>query len=168
MSISHVGIRVDPAKFDSMVDWYLKVLAPIGYKNKFDLRPENPVVGLGATYPDFWISPCEDALLPRNDTGFHLAFYATDRQKIRDFHEIALKLGAKCNGPPGLRPQYMPTYYAAFVIDPEGRNIEIHSMRPGIIAEAKSKSIVIATLGVLIAVGLAYFTNLGVYASSFI
>jgi catechol 2,3-dioxygenase-like lactoylglutathione lyase family enzyme len=56
--------------------------------------------------------------------GFHLAFTAPSRAAVDRFHETALRHGGRDNGAPGLRPQYGPTYYAAFVIDPDGYRIE--------------------------------------------
>ena len=63
--------------------------------------------------------------------GFHLAFAAPSRDAVAEFHRAALAHGAKDNGPPGLRPQYGPDYYAAFVFDPDGYPIEavIHGGR---------------------------------------
>jgi catechol 2,3-dioxygenase-like lactoylglutathione lyase family enzyme len=54
----------------------------------------------------------------------HVAFRAKDRAAVRAFHEAALAAGAADNGPPGLREIYHPTYYGAFVLDPDGHNIE--------------------------------------------
>lgn len=56
--------------------------------------------------------------------GFHLAFEAPDQAAVNAFHASALANGGTDDGPPGLRPQYAPTYYAAFVIDPEGWRLE--------------------------------------------
>lgn len=56
--------------------------------------------------------------------GFHLAFSSPDRASVDAFYAAALAFGATDNGPPGLRPHYGPTYYAAFVIDPDGYPIE--------------------------------------------
>ncbi|HWK52696.1 MAG TPA: VOC family protein [Steroidobacter sp.] len=57
-------------------------------------------------------------------TGFHLAFAASQREQVDRFHAAALEHGGRDNGPPGLRPEYGPHYYAAFVIDPDGYRIE--------------------------------------------
>lgn len=54
----------------------------------------------------------------------HIALAADNRAQVRAFHEAALRAGATDNGPPGLRPQYHPDYYAAFVLDPDGHNLE--------------------------------------------
>ena len=57
-------------------------------------------------------------------THFHIAFRANSQEQVKEFYEAALKAGGKCNGAPGPRPQYTENYYAAFVIDPNGHNIE--------------------------------------------
>lgn len=77
------------------------------------------------------------------------------------------KAGGTCNGPPGFRPQYLSTYYAAFVHDPEGRNIELHTVMPGILTEPKQWNMLVAGSFSVIALGVAYFANAGGYFSSF-
>jgi predicted lactoylglutathione lyase len=57
-------------------------------------------------------------------TGIHIALAAATRAQVDAFHAAAIAAGGKDNGPPGLRPQYRPTYYGAFVIDPDGHNLE--------------------------------------------
>jgi len=57
-------------------------------------------------------------------TPCHIAFRAKSQEQVQEFYEAALKAGGKCNGAPGLRPHYTENYYAAFVIDPSGHNIE--------------------------------------------
>jgi len=69
------------------------------------------------------------ALFPRQDSaapgpGFHLAFDASSPDAVDRFHAAAIAAGGTCNGPPGLRPRYGATYYAAFVIDPDGHRLE--------------------------------------------
>jgi hypothetical protein len=76
---------------------------------------------------------------------------------------IHRKAGAADNGGPGLRPEYTRTYYAAYVFDPEGRNIELMSMMPGFIAETNKFRALIATSVLVLAVGLGYFTGLGAH-----
>lgn len=63
-------------------------------------------------------------------TSFHIAFRAKSREQVKQFYEAALTAGGKCNGAPGLRPQYTETYYAAFIIDPSGYNVEVVSHEP--------------------------------------
>jgi catechol 2,3-dioxygenase-like lactoylglutathione lyase family enzyme len=61
---------------------------------------------------------------PNQPAPLHLAFAAQSRQQVRDFHRAALAAGGKDNGAPGLRPHYHPDYYGAFVIGPDGHNVE--------------------------------------------
>jgi catechol 2,3-dioxygenase-like lactoylglutathione lyase family enzyme len=79
----------------------------------------------------YGLEPNQDklALFPRTGVappgpGFHLAFDAPDRAAVDAFHAAALASGGTCDGPPGLRPHYGETYYAAFVIDPDGYRLE--------------------------------------------
>lgn len=62
---------------------------------------------------------------------FHLAFAASDRAAVQRFHAAALAHGGTCDGPPGIRETYDPGYYAAFVLDPDGRRLEavVHERR---------------------------------------
>jgi catechol 2,3-dioxygenase-like lactoylglutathione lyase family enzyme len=61
------------------------------------------------------------------DEGFHLAFEAPDRAAVDRFHRVAVSLGAVDDGAPGMRPTYGPSYYAAFVVDPDGHRLEVVS-----------------------------------------
>jgi catechol 2,3-dioxygenase-like lactoylglutathione lyase family enzyme len=75
----------------------------------------------------FWISWRG---LPQ--TGAHIAFAAQDRAVVDRFHAEAIAAGGKDNGAPGIRPNYHPSYYGAFVLDPDGHNIEaVCHARPG-------------------------------------
>lgn len=65
-----------------------------------------------------------------NPAHLHLAFTAENRQQVRAFHRAAVEAGGRDNGAPGLRPQYHANYYAAFVIDPDGHNIEMVCHKP--------------------------------------
>ncbi|MGY4396252.1 catechol 2,3-dioxygenase-like lactoylglutathione lyase family enzyme [Sphingomonas sp. UYAg733] len=76
-------------------------------------------VGYGATYPIFWI----DVFHP-HDVRQHTAFRAHSQEEVRAFHAAALDAGGRDNGPPGFRADYPANYYAAFVLDPDGNNIE--------------------------------------------
>lgn len=86
-----------------------------------------PIGGKGAGY--FWadelfVSTADSPAAQGSLTGrHHLAFQARDRAMVEAFHQAALASGGTCNGPPGERP-YHPGYYAAFVLDPDGNNIE--------------------------------------------
>jgi catechol 2,3-dioxygenase-like lactoylglutathione lyase family enzyme len=113
--IDHISIRV--TDLDRAVAFYKAALAPIGYTM---LREYPGVVALGENgKPDLWIM-CADK--PGNPT--HLAFHA-DRSKVDAFHAAALAAGAVDNGPPGPRPIYHDHYYGAFVLDPDGNNVEV-------------------------------------------
>jgi catechol 2,3-dioxygenase-like lactoylglutathione lyase family enzyme len=76
-------------------------------------------VGYGQSKPYFWIGLREGA-----QSSVHIAFAAADHAAVRAFHAAALAAGGRDNGPPGLRLHYHPHYYAAFVLDPDGHNIE--------------------------------------------
>lgn len=92
-----------------------------------NLRPvleiDGVVVGYGTTPHDMFevAQEAEDSPLSKS---VHIAFSADSKEMVQSFYETAIALGAKCNGPPGLRPHYEPDYYAAFVFDLDGHNIE--------------------------------------------
>lgn len=88
----------------------------------FDASGTNstPAAGFGIDgKPDFWIAQGEV-----NTLKTHVAFRAETRQRVQAFYEAALEVGGRDNGAPGLRTHYHPDYYAAFVLDPDGHNIE--------------------------------------------
>lgn len=107
--------------------FYLAALGPLGYEVALALTraevpnlPFDEVCGLGvAGKPDFWLRPYDGVPTPT-----HIAFRAPNRAAVDAFHAAALAAGGKDNGPPGLRPHYHPGYYGAFVLDPDGYNIE--------------------------------------------
>ena len=103
--------------------FYEQALAPLGYSLRMEFESAAGF-GSGEGVPDFWIGSSSE----RGAT--HVAFTATDRAAVDRFYESAIAAGAKDNGPPGLRPHYHETYYAAFVHDPDGNNIEAVSHRP--------------------------------------
>jgi catechol 2,3-dioxygenase-like lactoylglutathione lyase family enzyme len=96
--------------------FYEAGLAPLGYSVL--MSPAPGVVGMGRDRPDFWLQPGE----PR--TVCHVAFRADSREEVDAFHAAALAAGGRDNGPPGERPQYHAGYYGAFVLDPDGNNVE--------------------------------------------
>ena len=113
--LDHVSLRV--RDFDRAVAFYRAALAPLGYLTVMEFPG---VAGLGEPgRPDLWITKTEQELNPT-----HLAFSA-DRAAVDAFHIAALSAGASDNGPPGVRGDYHPHYYAAFIIDPEGNNVEV-------------------------------------------
>ena len=104
--------------------FYGAALAPLGYEllmsaEAGEFAPQ-AFAGFGRPpKPDFWISSTDDAVQP-----VHVAVAADDRAQVDAFYEAALAAGARDNGPPGIRAHYHPDYYGAFVLDPDGHNIE--------------------------------------------
>ena len=84
------------------------------------MEPVPGVGGFGDDFPFFWIGRRGRG----PDTGVHVAFTAQDRKTVDAFHASALAAGGRDNGGPGLREIYHPTYYGAFVLDPDGNNVE--------------------------------------------
>ena len=117
--IDHTGIGVgDVARSAAFYDSTLRAL---GLRRVMQF-PENSgadAVGYGVDYPVFWI----DRFHPHG-VKQHTAFAARSRAEVDAFHAAAIKAGGIDNGPPGLRTGYTPGYYAAFVLDPDGNNIE--------------------------------------------
>ena len=114
--IDHMTLRAQDAKKSKA--FYLSALKPLGYELIMEFED---FCGLGVNKkPDFWIAPAED----RKYSQLHIAFRARNRQAVRDFYDAAIKAGGKDNGPAGPRVEYHPNYYGAFVLDPDGHNIE--------------------------------------------
>jgi len=113
----HVGLNVsDYAKSRA---FYERALAPLGYRVVM-ASDERKGAGFGQDRkPEFWVSEREPV-----GTGTHIAFSCGERAIVDAVHAAAIDAGGRDNGPPGLREHYHPTYYAAFVIDPDGNNIE--------------------------------------------
>lgn len=128
--IDHLGFTV--SDFDRSLAFYRTVLAPLGYGVIMEVTPEmtgsdSRHAGFGRDgKPDFWIGAGGEAT--RN--GLHVALAAADRAAVDAFYAAALGAGAKDNGPPGLRTMYHPDYYGAFVIDPDGHNLEAVCHKP--------------------------------------
>ncbi|GME54620.1 Glyoxalase family protein [Neofusicoccum parvum] len=123
MSINHVGIAAPPTKYEAVVAFYTSALGPLNYTAILSFPGG---VGMGPAdtkVPDFWIGQ-KDAASAQQES--HVAFLAKDEAAVRAFHAAALSAdaGGRDNGAPGIRAQYRPTYYAAFVLDPLGNNIE--------------------------------------------
>lgn len=112
--IDHIGLTV--TDLDASVTFYTRALAPLGYV--LVMRSEQ-FAGFGvAGKPDFWIGAGKPG------DRIHVAFTARGRREVRAFHDAAIAAGGADNGPPGVRAIYHPSYYAAFVRDPDGHNIE--------------------------------------------
>lgn len=114
--IEHISLRCrDPKKSR---DFYAEALAPIGYAQDWVYGDYFAFVHEGTH--DFWVTPGEVA------TPMHVAFRCARRSEVDAFHQAALAAGGRDNGAPGLRDEsdYGPDYYAAFVLDPDGHNVE--------------------------------------------
>jgi catechol 2,3-dioxygenase-like lactoylglutathione lyase family enzyme len=103
------------AEPDRLIAFYEAAFAPLGIAK---LSGWDGGAGFGASTPGFWIGGAAAA------SSCHIAFTAVERASVDAFHKAALAAGGKDNGSPGIRADYGPTYYAAFVIDPDGNNIE--------------------------------------------
>lgn len=112
--IDHVGIRV--SDYEQAKQFYTKALQPLGYA--LFMEGSSGAGFRKDTIPDFWIK------LGTPSPSTHIAFSAADRLSVDAFYESALAAGGRDNGPPGLRPHYHPNYYGAFILDPDGYNIE--------------------------------------------
>ena len=116
MRIDHLGL--DVADYDRSKAFYEEALAPLGVKLMMEPAPQ--VGGFGGDFPFFWIAKRDRG----PQTGVHVAFTAKDREMVDAFHAAALAAGGSDNGGPGVREIYHPSYYGAFVLDPDGNNIE--------------------------------------------
>jgi catechol 2,3-dioxygenase-like lactoylglutathione lyase family enzyme len=112
----HIGFKV--RDLAASVRFYEAALAPLGHVLD---SADAASAGLGPKgAPALWLY----AGVTRNEAGVHIAFRAADRKSADAFHEAGIKAGGQDNGAPGLRADYSPTYYAAFLIDPDGNNVE--------------------------------------------
>ena len=111
----HIGFSV--TNLAESKAFYLTALEPLGVS----LAMEGPYgVGMGQNKkPSLWISEGKE-----NPTHLHLAFTADTRKQVDEFYKAALAAGGKDNGAPGLRPHYHANYYGAFIIGPDGHNVE--------------------------------------------
>ena len=119
--LDHILISV--SNYEASKAFYLAALAPLGYSIVME---HGPAGGFGvAGKPDFWIREAEPV-----KPQVHIAFASPDRRSVDAFHAAALRAGGKDNGAPGLRPDYHPNYYGAFIFDPDGNNIEAVCHKP--------------------------------------
>ena len=121
--IDHTGIVVTNPELSRK--FYDSALAPLGYKMLQEVPKEytdgKVVLGYGkAPKPDFWVTEGAKA----NDPRIHTAIQASTRNAVDEFYKAALENGGKDNGAPGIRAHFHPNYYGAFVLDPDGHNIE--------------------------------------------
>ena len=112
----HVGLKVKDVA--ASVRFYGAALAPLGHVVG---SQDEAGAGLGPKgAPALWLYAGKKAA----GLGVHVAFAAPDREAVDRFHKEGLKAGGRDNGAPGLRADYSPTYYAAFLVDPDGNNVE--------------------------------------------
>jgi catechol 2,3-dioxygenase-like lactoylglutathione lyase family enzyme len=107
--------------------FYLKALEPLGVAV---VSEGSPTYGIELSPPEGKVSLCLFQT-EEKPAHLHVAFVAESRQQVEAFYRAALEAGGKDNGAPGLRPHYHANYYAAFVIDPDGHNIEAVCHAPG-------------------------------------
>jgi catechol 2,3-dioxygenase-like lactoylglutathione lyase family enzyme len=130
--LDHVGIHV--ADLARSSGFYTGALGALGHALVMSL--DGNAIGMPSQHgfgrdgkPSFWIIEAAARGGPEAhgnpvDRGSHIAFTAPDRAAVDAFHAAAIAAGGRDNGPPGLRPQYHPAYYGAFVLDLDGNNIE--------------------------------------------
>lgn len=118
-ALDHVAISA--ADYPRSLAFYERALAPLGIRTHMKFEgEEGNVAGLGTDGPSLWIGDGGKLVGGR----LHIALRAPNRVAVDEFYRAALDAGGTDNGAPGLRPHYHPHYYAAFVLDPDGHNIE--------------------------------------------
>ncbi|KAL6877287.1 glyoxalase family protein [Trichoderma longibrachiatum] len=129
--IDHTVIVVPEDKFKECLDLYVKAFEPLGYQVSYQFGEYTAGLGskLDATIADYKLADLWVKGVKEGVTKIHLALRAKDRSAVDAFHAAALSAGGKDNGAPGLRA-YHASYYAAFVIDAAGNNIEVVCHEP--------------------------------------
>jgi catechol 2,3-dioxygenase-like lactoylglutathione lyase family enzyme len=127
--IDHIGVAV--ANMERAMAFYTGALQPLGIDLVMEVSPEetggDAHAGFGADGKAFfWIGT---GAKPKG--GTHVAFAVGTRAEVDEFYRAAIAAGGRDNGAPGLRPEYHPNYYGAFVFDPDGNNIEAVCHKPG-------------------------------------
>ena len=118
--LDHIGVGV--SDYDRSKQFYVHALSALDIAVVMEVTAEqtgdHPACGFGSgNKPYFWISPGPVARI-------HVAFVAKTRRDVDSFYKLALAAGGRDNGGPGLRSDYHPNYYAAFILDPDGHNVE--------------------------------------------
>jgi catechol 2,3-dioxygenase-like lactoylglutathione lyase family enzyme len=126
--LDHIGFSVSNVK--RSIEFYKAALAPLGITVMMELTAEQTGSYEGAGFGSggkayFWIGKGKPVKAPT-----HVAFTADNRAMVQAFYEAAIKAGGKDNGLPGLRPHYHENYFGAFVLDPDGHNIEAVCHKP--------------------------------------
>lgn len=117
-SLDHIGISV--SDYEKAKKFYAAALKPLGIAQMLDF---GVTVGLGEERPFLWISPGTPGHV-------HLALNAPNRKMVDEFYAAAIKAGGKDNGKPGVREEYSANYYAAYIHDADGHNIEVVCYAP--------------------------------------
>jgi catechol 2,3-dioxygenase-like lactoylglutathione lyase family enzyme len=118
--LDHMTIRV--RDMERARAFYAAALAPLGFGIVADYGGDAGIAFGPPGQDDFAIAPAGEGAAPSGP--IHLAFHATDQAAVNDFHVFGMSAGGRDNGSPGLRPQYHDAYYAAYLIDPDGNNVE--------------------------------------------
>jgi catechol 2,3-dioxygenase-like lactoylglutathione lyase family enzyme len=121
MPIDHLGLAV--LDFRKSRDFYVQALAPLGMK--VVMESDGWVMFGKAGRGEFFVSQKGESA-----NGNHIAFAAENRDQVRAFHDAAIAAGGRDNGAPGIRQKYHSAYYAAFIFDPDGNNIEAVCREP--------------------------------------
>jgi catechol 2,3-dioxygenase-like lactoylglutathione lyase family enzyme len=127
--IDHIGLAV--SNMERSKPFYIAALKPLGIVVVMEVTAEQTGADAHAGFGKgnkafFWIG---GGAKPKG--GTHVAFTAPTRADVDSFYRAALAAGGRDNGAPGLRPHYHPDYYGAFVLDPDGNNIEAACRQPG-------------------------------------
>jgi catechol 2,3-dioxygenase-like lactoylglutathione lyase family enzyme len=127
--LDHVGFAV--TDIEKSKAFYQAALAPLGLSLLTTITPEmtgdgTTALGFGKDRPFFWFGDGDKV-----GEGVHFAFAAASHAEVEDFYEAAIAAGGRDNGGPGIRAIYHPNYYAAFVYDPDGVNVEAVCHAPG-------------------------------------
>ena len=115
MIIDHVGLTV--GDYEKSKQFFSRALAPLGIELAMEI---SGYAGFGKSgKPEFWVEGGSETHRP-----MHIAFIADNRDQVKAFYAAAMAAGGKDNGPPGIREIYPPNYFGAFVIGPDGHNVE--------------------------------------------
>jgi catechol 2,3-dioxygenase-like lactoylglutathione lyase family enzyme len=118
--LHHLSFSV--SNLEKSAAFYDAALVPLGYRRVCETKS---FIGYGIEDgKDKFAIAAKGTAVSTPSSGFHLAFSASSTKAVDAFYSAAMEFGARDNGTPGLRPQYGPNYYAAFVIDPDGYRIE--------------------------------------------